>query len=465
MTNPKSLEQILNGLPKKELIDIILDITNKDASFEKLLLTLYSKDNDSDKEELKKFKTLIQSIVRRYKGRDGFIFYRDSFSFARELEELLEKAGRTQQGMLGLDISLLVLKEAIKAIQYTDDSAGTISDLIRSSLRQIDKKVQERDKADKSMNEMMFKKLLTTSDDRIFNDWEEHRISLLQICVAFADNETRRARLQTKLDQLLQESSDDSSGHISNYYMEDLHRIIYILIEKYGGEEERQRYMADHLHFTYFRAKAIDQSMVSGNFEKVLELALEGEYKDRGSERLVDRWKQARYLAYKELSLKEEQAELAKDMFFNGHFEYYFELQALSSESKEVFYSNLKNELKTKIKTERDWQLPNLLLKLINEEEDLPELLQFVKAKLTYLEEYADRLFKSYPDEVASMYKEYIKKETEQTTNRKEYRKVRKLLQHFKSIAGKSPCEELIEELKALYPRRPAFLDELSKVR
>lgn len=53
-----------------------------------------------------------------------------------------------------------------------------------------------------------------------------------------------------------------------------------------------------------------------------------------------------RYDAYKKLSLKEEQKRLAKELLFNGNFEYYKELRELTTGDKTALYNNLKQELK-----------------------------------------------------------------------------------------------------------------------
>ncbi len=52
-------------------------------------------------------------------------------------------------------------------------------------------------------------------------------------------------------------------------------------------------------------------------------MALEGEKQDKQYAGLVSNWKKIRYIAYKELLLKEEQEKLAKELLLAGDFEYY----------------------------------------------------------------------------------------------------------------------------------------------
>ncbi|WP_251862359.1 hypothetical protein [Clostridium sp. Marseille-Q2269] len=100
---------------------------------------------------------------------------------------------------------------------------------------------------------------------------------------------------------------------------------------------------------------------------------------------LVTKWKEIRYTAYKELSMKEEQQKLAKELLLHGNFLYYRELKKLTTEGKEVFYNKLKQELKNF----REWQQRNIYLKVIEEENDLDEIMEFVRKNPETIEKNA----------------------------------------------------------------------------
>jgi hypothetical protein len=128
--------------------------------------------------------------------------------------------------------------------------------------------------------------------------------------------------------------------------------------------------------------------MKEQNYEKVIELALEGEKLDQPYQGLVSRWKKLRYIAYKELSWKEKQVELAKEFLFEGDFEYYHDLKALMTGNQEKFYHGLKQDLKNS----KSWRTKSMYLTLIEEENDLDALLEFVKENPSNIEEYAEGL-------------------------------------------------------------------------
>ncbi len=90
---PPELKEVLQQLPKEELIGIIMDVARKDAFLRNPLLLKYAKVDEQ--QELENCRRLIQSIVRKYAGRDGFIPYGSTADFTREMGEVFEKVGNT----------------------------------------------------------------------------------------------------------------------------------------------------------------------------------------------------------------------------------------------------------------------------------------------------------------------------------------------------------------------------------
>lgn len=166
-------------------------------------------------------------------------------------------------------------------------------------------------------------------------------------------------------------------------------------------------------------------------------------------------------LAYKCLSLKEQQQVLAKEFFFQGDFEYYADLKELAIANQDEFYM----ELKQVLKAAKGWNTERILLKLIEEENDLAEILEFVRNNPSYIETYVDQLVEHFPEKVIEIFAEYIKASAKGSSNRREYQRVCRKIKKFKKSAGQPKQIELIDELRSLYKKRPAFLDELGKIK
>lgn len=448
-----TIHDVLNNLSKQELIHIIVNLALDDSTLENSLLFTYA--NGDSQLELKACQELIDAIVRKYTGRVGIIEYRDTGAFVHELEDIVEKARNMENVLVAVDIALLLLEEAIDAFSYADDSSGHIGSLATESLELIEEIVSRGDEIG-NQRVKIFEKLLAQTDNEVFEDWLDYKVDLLSICSEFADDEILREQLITKIESMIDEDSGDRYSH---YGKESMLQILFQLIEKYGTQEETEQFIYDHLQFTSFRETLLNKHLQDKNYEKVIELTKEGEKQDQNLPGLLSKWKKYRYKALKSLSLKEEQNILAKELFFNGDFDYYQDLKKLAANQSE-FYTNLKLELKK----EKGWHASSLFLKLIEEENDLEELLEFVKDNPRYIEDYAEKLVKPFEEDTIEIYTNFIKSTASTSSNRRDYQRVCHKLTRYKKIAGKQKQVELINEFKVLYRRRPAFIDELGKI-
>ncbi|MCC3357878.1 SWIM zinc finger family protein [Bacillus sp. REN16] len=450
-----SLKDVLYNLSKEELIDIIINISHNDPVLKNSILVKYSKGDHQL--ELETSKKLIDSIVKKHTGREGFIKYRNTGDFVYDLGDVLDKARDTENALLGLDISILLLEEAIEAFQYADDSGGDIGGLITDILELVGEMANNCIETDHQKMEA-FEKLLELTDSEIFDGWVDYKIDLLNVCFEFAEDETLREKLKIKIESMLNEKTNDRYLHYGN---ESLLQLLFQLIEQYGTQEEAEQFINEHLQYSSFRQQLLNKLIREKNYHKVIEVAQEGEKQDKKYAGLVSSWKKYRYSAYKFLSLKEEQQTLAKELLLNGDFEYYWDLKELASENQEQFYSNLKHELKLS----KGWHNSRIFLKLIEEENDLVEMLEFVRMNPSYIETYAEKLVKPYEEEIIKIYEIYIKLTAGKASNRRDYRGVCNIITRYKKFAGKREQTKLIDELIDLYRKRPAFIDELGKIK
>jgi hypothetical protein len=447
-----SLHDVLDSLSKEELINIIIDIAKKDATLKNSLMFTYAKGDNQ--QELEACRKLMEAIVREYTGKEGFINYRDTAAFVSELEEVAEKARETEDTQLALDIALMLLEEAIEAFQYADDSNGDIGFLVRETLGVIGEIAYKSD--DQGQQRKVFTQLLDFTEHYVFDGWDDFQLDLIHICFGFADDVIFRKQLSTKIEYMLDKNS---SGRPDSYTNESLLQLSFQLIEQYGTEEEAEQFIKENPQYSSFRELLLHKYIQEKNYNKVIQLAKEGEEQDKKLPGLVTNWKQFRYKAYQSLSLKEEQQALAMELFLGGDFDYYEDLKGLASE-REVLYTTLKHKLKSRT----DWRTLDVFLKLIEEENDLEELLSFVKRNPHYIEKYAEKLSNHSKQEVIEIYKDYIKSAASAAGNRSAYRGVCDKIKEYIKAAGKQEQEELIQELRGLYKKRPAFIDELGKI-
>ncbi|SFE54379.1 SWIM zinc finger [Thermoanaerobacter thermohydrosulfuricus] len=273
----QDIKEVLDNLSKEELIDIIMDLIGDDETLKNRLVLRYSKVDS--KQELIRCRKLINSIVRKYKSRDGFISYDEAYDFVSEMEDLLWKARDTEDIFLALDIAFLVLEEAIQAFEYADDSSGSIDLLVSDAIEVIGDIVFRSENLDINLKKEIFNRLLTLSESKIFDGWESYRIDILWLCADFVDIEELRDKLVSKIEYLV--SNWSTENRYGKYITEKLLQILYMIKERYGSREEAEQFVQEHLEFDFFKEVFIQKSFREKEYEKVIELALKWEEQDR----------------------------------------------------------------------------------------------------------------------------------------------------------------------------------------
>ena len=165
-------------------------------------------------------------------------------------------------------------------------------------------------------------------------------------------------------------------------------------------------------------------------------------------------------MAYKQLSQKNEQQQLAKELFLDGNFEYYQGTKSIKSREGNRTLSELKQELKAL----KDWRGRELYRTLIVEAKDLDAIMDYVRENPQSIETYAGMLKEKFKDEVIEIYQAYIKGAAGAARNRREYQGVCRIIKQYKKIAGQKNQDTIIQELVIFYKKKPAFVDELGKV-
>lgn len=282
------IEEVLNNFSKEELINIILDITNKESALKNSIIFRYSKGDDN--QELEKCKKLIDSIVRNFTRGSNFISYRETYEFTNEMGTVLDKARHiyevSNKPLLALEITLILLEESIESYQYTDDSDGEIGDFVSAIMELIEEIVSGTKVLDKDTREKIFNKMLKQIDSVVFNGWEEYRVDLIAMCSEFADVEEFRNKLKMKIQYLVNKNRNDDYKEYTN---ERLMFTLFHIIDECGDKEEAERFIKENLKYSSFRELYIDKFMKEKNYLKVIELAQEGEIKDKQFAGLVSR--------------------------------------------------------------------------------------------------------------------------------------------------------------------------------
>ena len=97
-------------------------------------------------------------------------------------------------------------------------------------------------------------------------------------------------------------------------------------------------------------------------------------------------------------------------------------------------------------------------------ENEKRRLLEDVKEDASDLFSYGEYLVEDYPEQIYELCYNLIRNNCTEAKDRREYKKVTSQIKQLIKWKGNEKAKILIEELKLIYKRRPALLDELSKV-
>ncbi|MFS0689316.1 hypothetical protein AB1K89_08745 [Sporosarcina sp. 179-K 8C2 HS] len=449
MADQPDLITTLENLSKAKLIDILIDLAENDPILHNELLFNYA--IVDEQHEFARCKRMVDSIIEKYVGREGFITYKHVSGFADELSGVLNKVETLKDPLIAIDIAELLLIEGVKSFQYADDSGGDIGSLIDGTMKTMHM-IADGSLGIAEQSEML-EKLIHLSKSDVFEGWDDFRIDVLGVCMKFAGNEKLRKTLTNELESMIK---DSSANHYGRYANERIFNLLYDIIETHGTTEEARQFLEENINYPSFRKQLMQYEMKEGNYESVLALAAEGERMDKDYRGLVTRWKKWRYKAYKQLNSLEEQMKIGRELMMVGEFEYYWELKELAADNQPAFY----NELKQDVAKENE----RVYVQLIEAEEDIDAILAYVRENPSSVERYLKYLMDSHKDEAIWLFGYHVKTIAENAFNRKQYKEVCQVLKRFRKVAGREAQLNLVEELKQTYKNRPAFLDELGKL-
>nr|WP_307989741.1 hypothetical protein [uncultured Niameybacter sp.] len=450
----QNIEEVLNILTKQQLIQLLLPIIKRDVTLEEKVLIQYGKTDTT--QELKRMERLIDAIENKYIGESGYIYYEREDEFIDKMWELVHYieplSGSEEKVMLALDMLLLLLERGIALYEYIEDDTGFMGEFINDILCRISGFVAESIAYDEQVKEQIIHKIIQKVKEEKFQEWIDYGTQLLQSVLIYGSNARYREMLYKELGQQL-ESADSNT-------IEAISVMLFELLQYHGTQQEIEQYIEEHLEMDTFREKFLQNLMEKQDYEKAIQVALEGEEKNKEHTWGLDKWKKARYDAYKAIRDIKNQKALGKEFLLRSYFEYYEDLKELHKEDYNNFYSNLKEELRGKTGAGEY----SIFRKLVEKENDIEELMNIVRKEPDTLSKYIKLLMNTYGDEVLALYRKNIENRAEKACSRNMYQDVCYMIADYRRYENEQNVKMLIEKFKKEHKRRPAFIDELSKI-
>jgi hypothetical protein len=451
-TSKGGLDSILLNLQKDELIRIIQNISEEYPEIEKRLLYQY----ETTKDEIASSKKLIRDYINGAK-RKGFIDWRHVNQALQGADLTLQKArGKLEKGDTegAILLSIAVLSPVVKMLDFADDSNGSVGTVINWAIQTIDNSITSgmkclNEKEQKKLFEVIMKEALK----EYLSGWSDWRYDLLKICTYFCQQEELRKKLEKQLEALKQQVDH-------SFDKKEIKLLQLQIIEKCDGESAAERFLYANVNHSEFREKAISYEFNKGNYAKVIQLCLQGEIADQHYRGLVHKWQEFRYKAYETVGDVENQRQLAKELLLKDNFSYYEKLKGLYSLKEwEPIFQELLGEF------EKEKYQSSTYLSILKVENLKEKILLYCKKQTSFICDLYPYVIKDYFDDVNDIFITYIHRFAEEVSERRGYRSVCAVIKTYKKAFGTLHSHKLIKELREKHNRRPAFLDELGKIK
>lgn len=471
-----TIEELVQKIEAKELRSFIVQFASSDKDFANKFQVFFA-DKDERIDVSKKYSDLIKKAIKSNSDR-GFIDYRASKQLSREIDAIVASGQQLidkNNFKDALKVSQVILKETIPVIESCDDSSGSIGGSIFDSIKLLGN-IALSD-ASSALKEELFAFCEQELKDRIYFSYGDFGYELLNI----AEKTALAANISERYLSMLDLMVSGASGKYANYRNDHLRTRKIAFLKKINKVAEAEKLIEENLDIVEVRQTVVQEAIAQKNYEKAKNLINNGifEAEKKGHSGTVERWKEVL------LSI----AVLKKDI---ETIRFYTQYLAFDRGFVKEYYNQWKRTFSAE-----EWllEIEKLIQKIIYDEANRPKSKQiwqnndysFSRLSPIYVEEkYWDRLLnltqkyvsldnlqkvhpylvKLYPQEMLAMYIPIIYKWSEIANGRGDYQNLTKLMKKIKKEIAESQevIFKLVNEFKAKYPKRPAFIEELNGV-
>ena len=408
----------------------------------------------------------IEDLIEDYGGRHGYIEYNDSFGFNRAVTRILNEADEAM-GKGQWDVAMAVLtgiaSVAEDILNSGDDSAGELGAIVSDCFEKWHELCSEESLPENIKSEI-FELALSRFNSKDLKGWDWWW-DWMGMAIDLADTPEKQNRVIKALDSI-QPNGDDWSA---KYNAETAQKYKLEMMSRCGSPEDQVKFMYDNVSNPDFRKRLIQMAWDKANYDEVLRLARDGVNHDAEYAGLVSDWHKWEYKAYHEIGDKVKELQLARHFFFErgiwGEKEY----------SMESMYSILKTlvpkgewakYVETLISEAQSKRDDVRLLYIYTQEKMWQEYMGYIRKNpsIYNIDDTPNEMKKLFREEIIKLYVTDVRNYFQSASNRDSYRNGVAYLRKLIRYGGAKEAEQIVSEQKSRTPRRPALIDELSKL-
>ena len=449
------VDELLNKASMDELKELIRAEAVNNAVFRNRVFANLEHYNENVSKE--HYQKQLRSMIRSATDRYGFIDWSKARALGRAVDELLDSAkkqmahGNYQKAVM---VFFAVVEEMIEALEGSDDSYGEIGECLDEAFCQLDEMASKCDSSE--VRKQMFDFCVEQYEKGRFEEWDWH-IDLLSLAAQLieTDGDFNRVMALTEREQK------------SEWRNEEIQMIRYGLLVSRKGQDVADQFLEQNMGNSRFREMAIEKALEQKNYAKAVKLAEDGvkaDQKDKPG--LAKKWydwllkiaqaqndtpriiEYARYLLIDNFRNEQDYFQILKDH--------------VTPEDWESVVDGIVQEIKTK----RRWYDKGLVASIFIKEEKWDKLWELVNEEpdLATIEQYESYLSKLYSGAIVDLYATRILDYLDRNMSRDHYQTACRYIRRMIKLGGKMKADRLIAQLRSLYARRPALMQELDKV-
>ena len=413
------------------------------------------------------YKRRIEELIEEYKGSEGYVSYYRAFELNKAIFRIIYEADTAiskHDWELAKNILEAVANSAESIINCGDDSAGELGTIVDECFATW-RYLCEQNLLPTQLKDEIFELAITNFKGGFLKEWNWWW-DWIKIAIAVA-NTTEKQDLIIKLINEAMNSNDEEWSAAHDKHTAQLCKLDVISIN--GTFEQQRAFMYENVENPDFRRKLLHIAWNEENYNEVLRLAMDGVECNANIKSLVDEWYKWELKVYRQ----------NKDYPNTIKFLQYFFCEGGRLGEEDCTMESLYTQMKSLVPNEK-WD--SFVESLINEILKMNRIgiLLYVYTKEKMWDKYMEYLRKApsafsiddapnevwflYKDELIHLYASCVREYFNTAKGRSSYNYGVSLLRNLINYGGQSQAYFIIAEQKSRTPRRPALLDELSKL-
>ena len=462
--NIDKVDLLLSKLDKTQIADFIRKECCNSKQLQDRFLALGA--GTLFKPDSAKYASRVEDLIEDYSDRHGYIDYRATFDFNCAVSRILDEAeDAMRKGQWEVAVAVLTGVASISEdiLNSGDDSAGELGAIVSACFEKWHELC-----ANETLPEDIKAEIFELALSRFFEkdlkgwdwwwDWMEMAISL-------ADTSEKQSRIIKALDAIKPNGDSWSAKHNA----ETAQKYKLEIMSKSGSPEDQIKFMYDNVSNPDFRNRLIQMAWDKADYDEVLRLAGDGVNHDAKYAGLVSDWHKWKYKAYHEIGDKVNELQLARHFFFKGGIwgEKEYSMESMYSSLKTlVSKDEWKKYVETLISEAQGKKDIIRLLYICTQEKMWQEYMDYVRKNpsIYNIDDAPKEVKKLFKDEIVKLYAAAVRNDFQRASNRDSYREGVTYLRKLIKNGGTKEAEQIVTEQKSRTPRRPALIDELSKL-